>query len=195
MDIQSETTRDRILRRVTEKLARSGLAGTGLRDLAAAAGVSHRTLLYHFGSRDELVLEALGELRDTTGESVQLYVADGDARVCIAALESPHGLRTIVPLGAALPLSVGSAGRALTADPAALTRPWVATVGEREPGVASVSAPVVGGDGRVVAAVGVSGPVGRTGRQPGRRYGEAVAAAARRIERDAGLGDGLGDGG
>ena len=64
MDIQSETTRDRILRRVTEKLARSGLAGTGLRDLAAAAGVSHRTLLYHFGSRDELVLEALGELRD-----------------------------------------------------------------------------------------------------------------------------------
>lgn len=64
MTNESETTRERILRRVTEKLARSGLAGTGLRDLAAAAGVSHRTLLYHFGSRDELVLEALGRLRD-----------------------------------------------------------------------------------------------------------------------------------
>ena len=49
---------------MTEKLARSGLAGTGLRDLAAAADVSHRTLLYHFGSRDNLVLEALRELRD-----------------------------------------------------------------------------------------------------------------------------------
>ena len=38
---------------------------------------------------------ALEALRDATGESVQLYVRDGDRRVCIAALESPHGLRTI----------------------------------------------------------------------------------------------------
>ncbi|MEM9176255.1 MAG: TetR/AcrR family transcriptional regulator [Myxococcota bacterium] len=64
MSAEPETTRERILRRVTERLARSGLAGTGLRDLASAAGVSHRTLLYHFGSRDALVLEALRELRD-----------------------------------------------------------------------------------------------------------------------------------
>src|SRR5215467_120882 len=33
---------------------------------------------------------ALRALRDATGESVQLYVRDGDRRVCIAALESPH---------------------------------------------------------------------------------------------------------
>ncbi|WP_334143392.1 IclR family transcriptional regulator, partial [Rhabdothermincola sp.] len=52
---------------------------------------------------------ALSELRDRTGESVQLYVREGDRRVCIAALESPHGLRTIVPMGASLPLGVGSA--------------------------------------------------------------------------------------
>ncbi len=58
---------------------------------------------------------ALATLRDATGESVQLYVRDGDRRVCVAALESPHGLRTIVPLGAALPLGVGSAGRVLAA--------------------------------------------------------------------------------
>jgi DNA-binding IclR family transcriptional regulator len=34
----------------------------------------------------------------------------------------------------------------------------------------------------VVAAVSVSGPIERTSRQPGERYGEAVVAAARRIE-------------
>ena len=56
---------------------------------------------------------ALAELRDATQESVQLYVRDGDRRVCIAALESPHGLRTIVPMGASLPLSRGSAGHVL----------------------------------------------------------------------------------
>ena len=123
----------------------------------------------------ELARPALEELRDRTGESVQLYVRDGDTRVCIAALESPHGLRTIVPLGAVLPLDVGSAGRVLR-DPEAAG--WVESVGEREAGVASVSAAVRDPGGRVVAAVSASGPVERTTRHPGRRYGEAVSAAA-----------------
>ena len=42
----------------------------------------------------------LEQLRDETGESAQLYVRQGEVRVCVAAAESPHGLRTIVPLGA-----------------------------------------------------------------------------------------------
>ena len=132
---------------------------------------------------------ALLELRDHTGESVQLYVRDGDHRVCVAALESPHGLRTIVPLGARLPLGVGSGGRLLAGEVDVARSPWVESVGEREAGVASVSAPVLDAGGRVVAAVSVSGPVERTTRQPGERYGDAVAEAARRIERDAGLRD------
>lgn len=134
--------------------------------------------------------DALEELRDATGESVQLYVRDGEQRICVAALQSPHGLRTIVPLGAALPIGVGSAGRLLAddVDPGVLAGAgWVASVGEREAGVASVSAPVRDAAGRVVAAVSVSGPIERTTRQPGRRYGEAVVAAARRVEREAGL--------
>ncbi len=64
----------------------------------------------------ETARASLAELRDTTGESVQLYVRDGADRVCIAALESPHGLRTIVPVGAALPMDVGSAGRVLSGE-------------------------------------------------------------------------------
>jgi DNA-binding IclR family transcriptional regulator len=132
---------------------------------------------------------ALTALRDVTGESVQLYVRDGEQRVCVAALESPHGLRTIVPLGAVLPLSVGSAGRVLSqAAGAGRARAWVESVGEREAGVASVSAPVLDAAGAVVAAVSVSGPVERTTRQPGRRYGVAVESAARSIE--AALGSG-----
>jgi DNA-binding IclR family transcriptional regulator len=132
----------------------------------------------------EAARPALSDLRDTTGESVQLYVKEGERRVCVASLESPHGLRTIVAMGAALPLDRGSAGRVLTdADPA----PWVASVAEREAGVASVSAPVRAADGRVVAAVSVSGPIERTGTDPGRRYGDAVARAAAAIESATGL--------
>jgi DNA-binding IclR family transcriptional regulator len=131
-----------------------------------------------------LAADALEALRADTHESVQLYVREGDARVCIAALESPHGLRTIVPMGASLPLGRGSAGRILAGGNG--SRSWVESIGEREAGVASVSAPVRDGDGRIVAAVSVSGPVERTTRQPGQRYGDAVVRAARRIEQAAG---------
>ena len=130
---------------------------------------------------------ALAALRDETGESVQLYVRQGDRRVCIAALESPHGLRTIVPMGASLPLSVGSAGKILRDDAASDRGPWTESVGEREAGVASVSAAVTGPDGRAVAAVSVSGPIERTTRQPGAHYGDAVVEAAHSIERAIGL--------
>jgi DNA-binding IclR family transcriptional regulator len=125
---------------------------------------------------------ALESLRDATGESVQLYVRDGEQRVCIVALESPHGLRTIVPLGAALPLGIGSAGRILAGEIPDDPDGWVHSVGEREAGVASVSAPVRAGDGGLVAAVSISGPIDRLGENPGHRHGAAVAAAARRVE-------------
>lgn len=128
---------------------------------------------------------ALEQLRDQTEESVQLFVREGDERICIAALQSPHGLRTIVPLGARLPLEAGSAGRILRLNE---DRQWVESVGEREPGVASVSAPVRASDGMLVAAVSVSGPIERTSRQPGKRYGAFVVQAARKIEQDAGFG-------
>jgi DNA-binding IclR family transcriptional regulator len=123
---------------------------------------------------------ALAWLQEQTGESVQLYVRDREARVCVESLEAPHELRTIVPVGARLPLDRGSAGRVLR-DSAASG--WVESVEERQPGVASVSAPVVDPSGRVVAAVSVSGPIDRTTRAPGRRYGAAVVEAATRISR------------
>ena len=121
---------------------------------------------------------ALAWLQEQTGESVQLYVRDHDERVCVESLEAPHELRTIVPVGARLPLDRGSGGRVLR-DGAGSG--WIESVEERQAGVASVSAAVVDPSGRVVAAVSVSGPVDRTTRAPGHRYGAAVAEAARRI--------------
>jgi DNA-binding IclR family transcriptional regulator len=129
----------------------------------------------------DAALPALRALRDATEESVQLYVREGDRRICIASLESPHGLRTIVAAGASLPLDLGSAGAVLLEDRGVLRRGWAESVGQREAGVASVSAPVLDG-GHVLAAVGVSGPIERLTRSPGKRYGSAVTAAARRIE-------------
>jgi DNA-binding IclR family transcriptional regulator len=126
----------------------------------------------------EVARPALESLRDATGESVQLFVPQGDVRVCVVSLESPHSLRTIVPVGAALPMTLGSAAKALRHGDGR----WFESVEEREKGVASVSAPVRVAD-RIVAAVSVSGPVERTSRSPGKRYGAAVRRAATAVER------------
>ncbi|HZX54625.1 MAG TPA: IclR family transcriptional regulator [Ilumatobacteraceae bacterium] len=120
----------------------------------------------------ELARPILTALRNSTGESVQLYVADGDGRRCVVSLESTHGLRWIVPQGALLPLDRGSAGRVLQGDDLA------ESVEERERGVASVSAAVRDRRGRVTAALSLSGPVERLSRQPGERFGRVVADAA-----------------
>jgi DNA-binding IclR family transcriptional regulator len=127
----------------------------------------------------ELARPELLRLRDRTGESVQLFVREGDARRCVVSLQSAHGLRWIVPDGAVLPLRVGSAGRILSGETGA--DGWVESVEEREPGVASVSAPVHDRDGAVVAAVSISGPLGRLTRQPGLRFGDDVTAAASHV--------------
>ncbi|WP_239310353.1 MULTISPECIES: IclR family transcriptional regulator [unclassified Frankia] len=147
----------------------------------------------------------LAELRDATGESSQLYVRRRDVRVCVAAAERASGLRDTVPVGSTLPMTAGSGAQVLLAftdatgadasalpvgallpgaaafDASVLERVrrhgWAESVGEREPGLASVSAPVRDG-GKVVAALSLSGPVERLTRSPGRRHGTAIVTAA-----------------
>jgi DNA-binding IclR family transcriptional regulator len=140
----------------------------------------------------------LAGLRDRTAESAQLFVRDGDRRVCVAAAEPQSGLRDTVPVGASLPLDRGSGGKVLLAwsddarsEPSSeldrvRARGWAESVAEREAGVASVSAPVFDADGVVRAAISVSGPADRLGRAPGRRFAKAVVAAAHDLERRAG---------
>ncbi len=146
-------------------------------------------------------LDILAQLRDETGESAQLYQRVGKQRVCTAAVDLVSGLRDTVPQGASLTMSAGSAAQVLLAwgnggQPetppvsAAFTQKqlqivreqgWAASVGEREPGVASVSAPVLTGDDRAVAAISISGPVARFGDSPGDRFAGLVISAAQQL--------------
>ena len=145
----------------------------------------------------EAARPVLATLRDDTGESTQLYVREGNARVCLAAVERATGLRDTVPVGAVLPLELGSGGKVLLAwgedegrssgieatELAEIrSRGWAESVAEREAGVASVSVPVFGPDQTLGAAVSVSGPIARLGERPGERLAGRVVAAAREIE-------------
>jgi DNA-binding IclR family transcriptional regulator len=171
-----------------------GRAGLGPRvgDLAAARP-------------DPFILVAapvLAWVCDESGESAQLYRRDGTERVCIASAERTHGLRTTVPVGSRLPLTAGSGAQVLCAwlidepvrssvlSQARFTertlvevrrRGWAQSVGQREAGVASVSAPVRDGNGAVVAALSISGPIERLSRSPGARYAPIIVGGARRI--------------
>ncbi|MGQ0844520.1 MAG: IclR family transcriptional regulator [Sporichthyaceae bacterium] len=179
-------------RLVSRDLQGRFVLGPRLAELAAAAGEDR--LLAAAGP-------ALVHLRDVTGESAQLYRRQGEYRVCVAAAERVSGLRDTVPVGMALPMNAGSAAQVLLAweEPERLhrglqgarfeaatlaavrRRGWAQSVGEREPGIASVSAPVRGPAHRVVAAVSVSGPLDRLTRQPGRLHAAAVLATAERL--------------
>lgn len=166
--------------------------GPRLAELASAAG------------EDRLLAAAgpvLAALRDHTGESAQLFRRQGDQRICVAAAERPVGLRDSIPVGATLSMQAGSAAQILLAweEPDRLhrglrgsnftatalsgvrRRGWSQSVAEREPGVASVSAPIRGPGGKVLAAVSISGPIDRMSRQPGRMHAAAVVSAANRL--------------
>jgi DNA-binding IclR family transcriptional regulator len=146
----------------------------------------------------EAARPVLAALADETGESAQLYVREGDRRVCVVSVErAGRGLRDTVPVGAVLPLERGSGGKVLLAwaeDGRRLLRMkvaelgeirhqgWAESVAEREAGVASVSAPVFGPGGGLRAAVCASGPISRLGERPGERLAKPVVAAAREIE-------------
>lgn len=137
------------------------------------------------------------ELRNRTGVSAQVYRRQGESRQCLAAAEPASGLRDGVPVGAMLSMKAGSAAQALTAwlpagqraealTSAAFTaedldrtreRGWSHSIGQREPGVASISAPVYGPGGDVVAAVSMSGPVDRLD-APTKAQVSALLAAA-----------------
>ena len=163
--------------------------GGRLVELASAAG------------EDRLIAAAgpvLLALRDATGESSQVFRRQGEWRVCVASAERPIGLRDTIPVGTQLSMKAGSAAQCLLAwedhdrlleglhnarfTPTVLAgvrrRGWAQSLGEREPGVASVSAPVRGPSGRVIAAVSISGPIERLTRQPGRIHAEVVTRAA-----------------
>jgi AcrR family transcriptional regulator len=72
---------------VVAELVRSGLAGASLRPLAAALGVSTYTLTYHFGSKEQLLAEALAyveeEQRQLVARSTDELGPEADAAAVI----------------------------------------------------------------------------------------------------------------
>jgi DNA-binding IclR family transcriptional regulator len=154
----------------------------------------------------EPVRQVLRDLALECGETAGLYVRSTAALVCVAQQEGPQAIRHVGRVGDELPLWCGAPGRVLlaAADPAVLVRAAAAAPegealpaevaaatadgtavnhGEPEPGASSVAAPVHDADGRVLAALAITGPTTRFTSEEAAAFGPAVATAALRVSR------------
>lgn len=144
-------------------------------------------------SLDRVVLPVLKNLVARTGESAAYHVLQGDARLCLYRVDSPHPVRDHIKAGDILPLDRGTGARVLVAFDAERSkgagpknrklfaaireRGFYAAAGDRLAEVAGISAPVLHTDGSVAAAVTLTMPTHRYDE----RYVKPVLEAARAL--------------
>ncbi|MFF7051275.1 IclR family transcriptional regulator [Streptomyces griseorubiginosus] len=152
--------------------------------------------------------KVMRDLADRLGETVNLFVARGVHRICVAHEESPHPLRHVVDVGDEQPLWAGASSKILLRDAsetflrrvaatspqgeeqAGRLRTWAAEAAERgyavsssefDEGLTAVAVPVTGRTGRVVASLSVSGPSHRFPYEAVERFADELAQGARLI--------------
>jgi DNA-binding IclR family transcriptional regulator len=124
----------------------------------------------------------LRRLQETFNETVSIYVAEGDSRICLDHVESSHSLRRVVPIGEALPIYKGAAGKILLAWASKEERNryivqhsnlsesefatirhngYAVTQDESEHGLFALSVPVFNFEEQVIASLTVAGPTMR----------------------------------
>ncbi|MHA0856464.1 IclR family transcriptional regulator [Paenibacillus sp. CMAA1364] len=164
----------------------------------------------HLSHNDDpaiLLLPAMEKLRDRLGETVSLYLREGNERLRIQAVQSNQAIRRVANVGARLPLYVGASSKVLVAfataeEQAVLLKDgeWSSFVNlnsymkqlheiqacgyatsfeEREPGAAAIAVPIFRRDGCIAAALSVSGPVNRLSLDTLDGYASVVVEAAR----------------
>jgi DNA-binding IclR family transcriptional regulator len=134
---------------------------------------------------DEATQEVLRDLVRDLGETATLYVRQDLERTPIASADGRHAVRNVVEIGARMPLTVGASAMVLLSgdlsiidrleerDPTldadrlrerarqVIENGYAFSEGEREIGAASIATPIRNQNGRVIAALSISGPVSR----------------------------------
>jgi DNA-binding IclR family transcriptional regulator len=156
--------------------------------------------------------QLMRELVEQCGETVNIYVRLDTHRVSIAQEEGTATVRSVIEVGVAMPMTAGATAKILlggapasvidelarTGGPldrssfkkdieAAAHQGYAITHGERELGASAVAAPIFNQDGRVIAAVSVSGPTPRFTEERVTTYVQHVTRTAEKISA-AGLG-------
>jgi len=158
--------------------------------LARSAGWLGACYQASFNVQD-IVEPVLRELTVATGESATFYVREGSQRICVVRVDGPKAIRHHVRVGAGLPLDLGSPGRVILAFSGEPGEPYesvrrqgyMMSLGERDPEVSSISAPVYGLNWTLLGAVCISGPLSRLTEEVLQQHKPAVLSVAERLSR------------
>jgi len=108
----------------------------------------------------DLVTPTLEQLAKETGETATFYMKHGKQRVCVAIAAGHHVVRPNVAIGDILPLS-GAAGKVFVAyakgRPEGFQGDIQQSLGERNPELAAVAAPLFDAAGNLLGAMSLSG--------------------------------------
>ncbi|MHB8246017.1 MAG: IclR family transcriptional regulator [Acidimicrobiales bacterium] len=154
----------------------------------------------------------LDNLRDETGESSHLCIRDREYRVMVAVSQSKRGILRLLHVGEVLPLHVGSTGKVFLAFDSDAPMPgrapyerytahtivdskklaadikkirlagYSVSWQERDFEAVGITAPVIDRRGRMIAAVGVSGPLQRMEGAVDQHVSKVLTAAAAMAE-------------
>lgn len=166
--------------------------GDGRYALGAEVARLHGVYAASF-SLDQVVLPVLRELVAATGESAAYHVHQGEARLCLYRVDSPHPIRDHIRAGDVLPADRGTGARVLIAFGTRGIRAgsqkdrqlyakireqgYYTAIGDRLAEVAGISAPVFKADGTLAGALTLTMPANRYTE----RHVKPVLEAARRL--------------
>jgi len=156
--------------------------------LGAAAGWLGARYQAGFDIND-VVEPTLRQLSFDTKESASFYVREGNVRSCISRIEGPQSVRHHVRIGMRLPLNLGAPGKVILAfsgiggeEYEAIRRKgYHMSMGEREPEVSSVAAPVFGLNWRLLGSMCISGPTARLSKSKLQIHAKTVMNAANQL--------------
>jgi DNA-binding IclR family transcriptional regulator len=125
----------------------------------------------------DAVMPELRKLVASTGESAAFHVRQGQARLCLYRVDSPHPVRDHIKAGDLLPIDRGAGARVLDAYADATQQlpgrrnaelacgvrklGYYAGIGDRDREVAGISAPVFAADGTLSGAITLTTPANR----------------------------------
>lgn len=151
--------------------------------------VSHLAAIYrmHFDGADVIRAE-LRNLALQSGETASLYTRMDSERICLFRENAKRELRHHLTEGQRLPLELGAPSKILLAfGPEQKNREdivsagYALSMGERDPELASVAAPIFGSGAELVGALTVSGLISRFDAAARQRIVDLVKASAGRL--------------
>jgi AcrR family transcriptional regulator len=90
LGMAASQARDRLLDAAVEHALTKGIVDLSLRDIAAGIGTSHRMLIYHFGSREGLLVAVVREVERRERQALAGPLSAADARRLWSRLADPR---------------------------------------------------------------------------------------------------------